>query len=131
MLSKFKLSGKQVDIVDEFKAIFPIKGFVKAEERSIIYKYERLLFPYLLEEIKKHYDVDYFIRSSVADRTTFLIQVRCFTGDADDAMTFTFKFLFKGLYVENFFDMETTIEHNDNIFTVKPVEIGESVLKEV
>lgn len=131
MLSKFKLSGKQVDIVNEFKAIFPIKGFVKAEERSIIYKYERLLFPYLLEEIKKHYDVDYFIRSSVADRTTFLIQVRCFTGDADDAMTFTFKFLFKGLYVENFFDMETTIEHNDNIFTVKPVEIGESVLKEV
>ena len=131
MLSKFKLSGKQVDIVNEFKAIFPIKGFVKAEERSIIYKYERLLFPYLLEEIKKHYDVDYFIRSSVADRTTFLIQVRCFTGDADDAMAFTFKFLFKGLYVENFFDMETTIEHNDNIFTVKSVEIGESVLMEV
>ena len=131
MLSKFKLSGKQIDIVNEFKAIFPIKGFVKAEERSIIYKYERLLFPYLLEEIKKHYDVDYFIRSSVADRTTFLIQVRCFTGDADDAMAFTFKFLFKGLYVENFFDMETTIEHNDNIFTVKSVEIGESVLMEV
>ena len=131
MLSKFELSGKQLDIVNEFKAIFPIKGFVKTEERSIIYAYERLLFPYLLEEIKKHYDVDYLKLEKVADRTTFLIQARCFTGDADDAMTYTFKFLFKGLNVENFFDMETTIEHNDNIFTVKPVEIGEAVLQEV
>lgn len=131
MLSKFKLSGNQIDIINEFKAIFPIKRFVKAEERPIIYKYERLLFPYLLEEIKKHYNVDYSPRSMVADRTTFLIQARCFTGDADDALTFTFHFLFKGLNVEDFFDMETTIEHNDNIFTVKPIEIGESVLQEV
>lgn len=131
MLSKFQLSGKQIDIVNEFKTIFPIKGLVKTEERSIIYAYERLLFPYLLEEIKKHYDVDYLKLEKVADRTTFLIQARCFTGDADDAMTYTFKFLFKGLNVENFFDMETRIEHNDNIFTVKPVEIGEAVLQEV
>lgn len=131
MLSKFKLSGKQIDIIKEFKAIFPIKGFVKTEERPIIYRYERLLFPYLLEEIKKCYNVDYFKRSAVADRKTFLIQARCFTGDADDALTFTFRFLFKGLNVDDFFDMETTIEHNDNIFTVKPIEIGESVLQEV
>lgn len=131
MLSKFKLSGNQVDIVNEFKAIFPIKGFVKTEVRSIIYKYERLLFPYLLEEIKKHYNVDYLKIAAVADRKTFMIQARCFTGDADDALTFTFHFLFKGLNVEDFFDMETRIEHNDNIFTVKPVEIGEAVLQEV
>lgn len=131
MLSKFKISIGQIDIVNKFKTIFPLKGFVKPEERPIITKYERLLFPYLLEEIKKHYNVDYFIRAVVADRTTFLIQVRCFTGDADDAMQFVFKFRFQGLNVEDFFDMETTIEHNDNIFTVKPVEIGEYVLKEV
>ena len=131
MLAKFNLSGKQIDIVNEFKAIFPIKRFVNAEERMIIYKYERLLYPYLLEEIKKHYDVDYYKNSTVADRKTFFIHARCFTGDADDAMTYAFKFIFKGLNIEDFFDMETTIEHNDNIFTVKPVEIGETVLMEV
>lgn len=132
MLSKFQLYGKQVDIVNEFKSISPVRdAYRMLDNRPVIFEYQRLIEPYLLEEVKKRYDVDWLISARIGDSNTYFIQARCFTGDADDAMAFTFRFRFKGLNIEDFFDIETTIEHHDDVFTVKPVEVGEEVLKEI